>query len=84
MADGDREVELREALFDAVSVREGAKAAWASEAQQVKVSFPPVRGRTGLTAATDVDGPGDEPIAEQLVFDAGEHADDEPHAVTRR
>ena len=84
MADGDREVELREALFDAVSVREGAKAPWASEPSPVVVSFPPVHGRNGATPTAHVDDLGDELLAEQLVLDPGEHADDDPHVMTPR
>jgi FlaA1/EpsC-like NDP-sugar epimerase len=84
MADGDREVELREALFDAVSVREGAKAPWASEPSPVRVSFPAVRGGNGATPTAHAAELGDEIMAEQLVLDPAEHADDDPHVVTHR
>jgi hypothetical protein len=90
MADGDREVELREALFAAISIREDGPRVEAEGRAANIVSFPAMNGRNGTRPASS---PGrataeaddlDPYEAEELAFDPDEFADGGAHAVTRR
>jgi hypothetical protein len=91
MADGDREAELREALFDAVAIREtngastvnGTTGIDAPHAMGMAVRIPPKNGRNGSSpshpASTD-----ESQQAESDRSDPDELAHDDPHAIARR
>jgi FlaA1/EpsC-like NDP-sugar epimerase len=90
LAEGDREAELREALFEAVSMRVrgiaqgGTGPSRATGPSTGTVSFLPVHGRNGSTPTGDTGTATELVEAEQLVLDPVEPADQDPRAATRR
>jgi FlaA1/EpsC-like NDP-sugar epimerase len=84
LADGDREQKLREALFDAVAVREGVLAAGATETSPSTVRIRPMPSRDGSRPSRPLQARAEAGATTPLDLDGGELADGDPRAVAQR
>jgi FlaA1/EpsC-like NDP-sugar epimerase len=83
LATGDREAELREALFDAVAMRERGDAAGADAPLPATIVLRPLDARNGATPTPHADAETAVAAPEELELDLEEHADGELREVTR-
>ena len=84
LAAGDRETELREALFDAVAAGERELATPADVRVSARVVLRPVRSRNGATPTPHPGAESDVAATEQLQLEPDELADGDPRAVASR
>jgi FlaA1/EpsC-like NDP-sugar epimerase len=81
LADGDREPKLREALFDAVAIRQGVLAA---DATMAAVKIPPIRNRGGAAPTRRSDTRAGVAATAPSSVNSDELADGDPRAVASR